>query len=120
MFKRRHHDNDSCPSIPTLWQKKKNRKEEETPRLSCKKGDNKHGNNSERKRVFFEKKGEYVKRRKEKGRERLIKSKRISIKEIHSKKTKERNNEKTDIQEREQKMENAQKHWRKHTTFLKR
>ena len=45
---------------------KKNRKKEETPRLSCKKRDSKHGNNSEKKKCFFEKKGEYVKRRKEK------------------------------------------------------
>ena len=50
----------------SLAKKKKNRKKEETPCLSCKKkGDSKDGNNSEKK-CFFEKKGEYVKRRKAK------------------------------------------------------
>ena len=49
-----------------LFGKKKNRKKEETPCLSCKKKETAKTETIQKRKCFFDKKGEYVKKRKEK------------------------------------------------------
>ena len=99
---------------------KKNRKKEETPCLSCKKKEETAKTETiQRKTWFFEKKGEYVKRRKEKRQRKVnqIQENLPKKRYIQKGQLKKRSKGKTDIQERE-KMRMSKNTGEKHTPFF--